>query len=169
MLRFDFYPYHPNGNSLQGSISRYAISIPYGIHIYRTILDFRCLTYMDNKKVNVELPVEEDRKKMLKWARFTFVIALTCLVSAAIQKIMYVSGSSNATVLYLENIGFEALFFFGALISSISLFLYSNSKDVVKDPKSLVINLELFKTNKGFAIGAIGICAIYTILYVMFW
>ena len=132
-------------------------------------LIFVALTYMDNKKVNVELPVEEDRKKMLKWARFTFVIALTCLVSAAIQKIMYVSGSSNATVLYLENIGFEALFFFGALISSISLFLYSNSKDVVKDPKSLVINLELFKTNKGFAIGAIGICAIYTILYVMFW
>lgn len=62
---------------------------------------------------------------------------------------MYVSGSSNATVLYLENIGFEALFFFGALISSISLFLYSNSKDVVKDPKSLVINLELFKPTKG--------------------
>jgi len=130
---------------------------------------FVTLTFIDNKKVEIQLPPAEDRKKMLKWARVTFVIALTCIIAAAIQKIMYISGSTNATINYLEDIGFEALFFFGALISSISLFLFSNSKDSVKDPKSLVINLELFKTNKGFAIGAIGICAIYTFLYVMFW
>nr|WP_320058973.1 sodium/solute symporter [uncultured Bacteroides sp.] len=130
---------------------------------------FVTLTFIDNKKIEAQLPPAEDRKKMLKWARITFIIALSCVIAAAIQKIMYISGSDNATVNYLENIGFEALFFFGALISSISLFLFSNSKDSVKDPKSLVINLDLFKTNRGFALGAIGICAIYAFLYVMFW
>jgi SSS family solute:Na+ symporter len=130
---------------------------------------FVALTFIDNKKIETQLPPAEDRKKMLKWARITFVIALSCVVAATIEKIMYISGSANATVNYLENIGFEAFFFFGALISSISLFLFSNSKDSVKDPKSLVINLDLFKTNRGFAIGAIGICAIYVFLYVMFW
>ncbi|MBP1613646.1 MAG: sglT 2 [Bacteroidetes bacterium] len=130
---------------------------------------FVALTFIDNKKIEAQLPPAEDRKKMLKWARITFIIALSCVVAATIEKIMYISGSANATVNYLENIGFEALFFFGALISSISLFLFSNSKDSVKDPKSLVINLDLFKTNRGFALGAIGICAIYAFLYVMFW
>lgn len=130
---------------------------------------FVALTFIDNKKIEAQLPPAEDRKKMLKWARITFIIALSCIVAATIEKIMYISGSANATVNYLENIGFEALFFFGALISSISLFLFSNSKDSVKDPKSLIINLDLFKTNRGFALGAIGICAIYAFLYVMFW
>ncbi len=132
-------------------------------------LIFVTLTYADRKKVNVELPAEEDRRTMLKWGRFTLVIALSCIIAASIQKILFVSGSINQVVVYLENIGFEALFFFGALISSISLFLYSNSKDLVKDPKSLIVNLELFKTDKGFALGALGICTIYTLLYLIFW
>ena len=31
----------------------------YGIHIYRTILDFRCFDVHGQQKVNVKLPVEE--------------------------------------------------------------------------------------------------------------
>ncbi|MDD4922099.1 MAG: sodium/solute symporter [Bacteroidales bacterium] len=130
---------------------------------------FVALTYVDNKKISAILPVAEDRKKMLKWGRITLIMALACIFMAAIEKIMYLGGTDNVFINYLENIGFEAFFFFGVLISSVSLFLFSNSKDTVKDPKSLTIDLDLFKTSKGFAIGAFAICAIYTVIYVMFW
>ncbi len=130
---------------------------------------FVVLTFMDKKAINTELPPVEDQKKMLKWSRITLVFAVTCLVAAAIQKILYASGSTNETIIYLDNIGFEAFFFFGAIISSVSLFLYSNSRSVVKDNKALAINLELFKTDRGFAVGSFCICAIITVLYIIFW
>lgn len=130
---------------------------------------FVTLTFMDKKTVSTELPPEEDRRKMLKWGRITLVAAILCIVAASIQKILYVSGSTNSTVIYLDNIGFEAFFFFGALISSVSLFLFSNSRSTVKDEKALAIDLNLFKTSKGFAIGSFCICAIIATLYTIFW
>ena len=75
----------------------------------------------------------------------------------------------NDLIIYLENIGFEAFFFFGALVFSASLFLFSNSNDPYKDAKSLPIDIELFKTDKGFALGSLLICAIVTLIYVLLW
>ena len=48
---------------------------------------------------------------MLKWARISLAAAIFFILSAAIHKILLVSGSTNETVIYLENIGFEAFFF----------------------------------------------------------
>ncbi len=130
---------------------------------------FVTLAYMDKKTIKTELPSEHNCKVMMKWSKITFTFAVIFIVAAAIQKIMFVSGSTNSVVVYLENIGFEAFFFFGALVSSVSMFLYSNATSHVKDDKALPIDLSLFHTSKGFAIGSFFICAIITILYIIFW
>ena len=130
---------------------------------------FVAITFVDNSKEKTELPAEKDRKKMLKWARISLAAAIFFILSAAIHKILLVSGSTNETVIYLENIGFEAFFFFGSLILSVSVFLFSNSNDPYKDKQSVPIKLDLFKTDKAFALGSLAICAMVTIIYVLLW
>ena len=61
---------------------------------------------------------------MLKWGRISLVAAIVFILSAAIHKILYLTGNGNELIVYLENIGFEAFFFFGALILSVSLFYF---------------------------------------------
>ncbi len=130
---------------------------------------FVAITFVDNSKKKADLPSEEDRNKMLKWGRISLVASLIFILAAAVHKIMLVSGSTNETVLYLENIGFEAFFFFGSLILSISLFLFSNANDRFQDEKSVPFDLTLFKTDKGFAMGALGITLLVTLIYIFLW
>jgi len=130
---------------------------------------FVAITYVDNSRIAAEKATGDDRKKMLKWARFTLFFALFFILSAALHKILLLSGSTNEWVIYLENIGFEAFFFFGSLIFSISLFLFSNANDIYKDEKAVPFDLALFKTDKGFALGALGICLLVTLIYIFLW
>lgn len=44
-----------------------------------------------------------------------------------------------------------------------------STSNTVKDRKALAIDLSLFKTNRGFAIGSFCICAIIATLYTIFW
>jgi SSS family solute:Na+ symporter len=130
---------------------------------------FVAITYVDNSRIAAEKATGDDRKKMLKWARLTLFFALLFIFSAALHKILLLSGSTNEWVIYLENIGFEAFFFFGSLIFSISLFLFSNANDIYKDEKAVPFDLALFKTDKGFALGALGICLLVTLIYIFLW
>ncbi|NLY24363.1 MAG: sodium/solute symporter [Bacteroidales bacterium] len=130
---------------------------------------FVAITFVDSTKVASEEVDEADRKKMLKWARITLFFSLFFILSATIHKLLLVSGSSNEWVVYLENIGFEAFFFFGSLIFSISLFLFSNANSKYRDSKAVPFDLSLFKTDKGFALGALGICILVTIIYILLW
>lgn len=139
------------------------------------LIIFVTITFVDKKRLDAKLPNETDRKVMLKWGRILGLSAVIILIAATIQKILYVTGDKTATdglmstIVYLDNIGFEALFFFSALVGSCSIFLLSNANDKFKDVKSLPVDLSLFKTNKGFAIGSFFICLIVTLLYVYFW
>jgi SSS family solute:Na+ symporter len=130
---------------------------------------FVAITFVDSSKVESEEVDEADRKKMLKWARITLFFSLFFILSATIHKLMLVSGSSNEWVIYLENIGFEAFFFFGSLIFSVALFLFSNAHSRYQDNKAVPFDLSLFKTDKGFALGAFGICILVTIIYILLW
>lgn len=130
---------------------------------------FVAITYVDNSRIAAEKATGDDRKKMLKWARFMLFFALLFIFSAALHKIMLLGGSANEWVIYLENIGFEAFFFFGSLIFSISLFLFSNANDIYKDQKAVPFDLALFKTDKGFALGALCICLLVTLIYIFLW
>lgn len=128
---------------------------------------FIAITYSDKSARVVEQPIAEDRAKMMKWSRILGFFAVICLAVAVIEKAMLMAGSELA--LHLDNIGFESFFFTAAILAVLSLFLYSNSNDKKEDVKALAIDLNLFKTDKGFAIGAGGICLILAILYTVFW
>jgi SSS family solute:Na+ symporter len=65
--------------------------------------------------------------------------------------------------------GFEAIFFLALILFCISFYLRSNAKDKVEDPKSIGVDIAIFRTDKAFNIGAIAIIVILTILYIALW
>ncbi|MCQ2176006.1 MAG: sodium/solute symporter [Bacteroidales bacterium] len=136
---------------------------------------FVLLSLIDNKQSRpCELPSEADRKSMLKWASILGGTGIFFIVAAAVVVIWgaclpdSVSPETNV-IAYLNDIGFQAFFFFGVLVGCSSIWLYSNSKDAVEDQKALPVDLSLFHTNRGYTWGSIAICVIVAILYVILW
>jgi SSS family solute:Na+ symporter len=134
---------------------------------------FVIISYFSKITESTELPSEADRNEMLRWAKILGCTGLMMIIAAAI---VTVGGLMNPTAspdsnffAYLNDIGFQAFFFFGVLVGQCAIWLYSNSKDTVKDPKSLPINLNLFSTNREYTYGTIGICVIVFLLYALLW
>ena len=135
---------------------------------------FIFISYTDNHAVACELPSATDQKKMLKWGKILGGIGLFFILAAAVVVIWGALLPDTATpenhfIAYLNDIGFQAFFFFGVLVGEAGVWLYSNSRDKKRDPKGLPIDLDLFKTSKGYGWGALGICVITVILYVLLW
>ena len=113
-----------------------------------------------------ELPKEKDRRRMLRWA-FTFsTVGLLFVICSLIVAIM---GNSTPLTAYLNDIGFQAFIFFGVLLGGNGLWLYSNSKDTISDPKAVTLDLSLFHTTRGYTYGTIGILLISFLFYVILW
>ncbi len=127
---------------------------------------FIVISLYSKKTVEVELPNKNDVKTMKKWGRVFLVSGIAFAAAGIIQKIVNAMADSP---IYLERIGFEAIFFTAAMLIVLAIYLFSNSKDKVEDPKSVGVHLELFRTNKGFNIGAWAIVIILAILYISLW
>ena len=95
----------------------------------------------------------------MKWSQILFACAAVCLIAAIIGVINPV----------LRGWGFEALFFLAAILAVLGFYLRSNAKDKVQDAKAVGIDLELFKTDKTFNWGALGVIVILAILYIFLW
>ena len=65
--------------------------------------------------------------------------------------------------------GFEAFFFLGAMMLTIAIYLRSNAKDEVQDPKAVKIDLSVFSSDAAFNWGALGVVVVLTILYYCLW
>ena len=99
-------------------------------------------------------------KTMMRWSTIMFCVA-------AVSLVLSISGFFNET---MHMYGFEgAMIFFAAITGTIGLYLRSNAKDKVQDPKLVPIDLNIFHTDRIFNIGAIGVIVILTILYVVLW
>ena len=61
------------------------------------------------------------------------------------------------------------MFFLAAILAVLGLYLRSNAKDKVQDAKAVGIDLVLFRTDKTFNIGALGVIVILLILYIFLW
>jgi SSS family solute:Na+ symporter len=134
---------------------------------------FVVMTYVDRRYVKCELPTEKEQKTMLLWAKVLGGAGVLMIIAAAI---VCGIGATHTTVNpdanlvdYLNDIGFQAFFFFGVLTGSSAVWLYSNSKDTVADPKALPVNLDLFQTSRAYTYGTIGIVTITFLLYVILW
>ena len=134
---------------------------------------FVTVTYLDKKYIRCELPSEADQKQMLLWAKVLGGAGMLMIIAAAIVTILGVinpGGNPDTSVIaYLNDIGFQAFFFFGVLTGSSAVWLYSNSKDSVQDVKALPINLKLFATNREYTLGTCGIVLITFLLYALLW
>jgi len=95
----------------------------------------------------------------MKWSQILFICAAVSLIAAIIGVINPV----------LRGWGFEALFFLAAILAVLGFYLRSNAKDKVQDAKAVGIDLELFRTDKTFNWGALGVIVILAILYIFLW
>ena len=134
---------------------------------------FVIVTYLDKKYIRCELPSEADQKQMLLWAKVLGFAGVLMIIAAAVVTILGIinpGGNPDTSVIaYLNDIGFQAFFFFGVLTGSSAVWLYSNSKDTVQDVKALPINLKLFATNREYTLGTCGIVLITFLLYALLW
>ena len=98
-------------------------------------------------------------KKQLKWSDRMFYLTFIALVIG-------IWGMMKAD---LRAYGFEAMFFLASMFFALSIYLRSNAKDKVQDPKAVDIDLKLFRTDNAFKIGAYGVILILAILYIALW
>ena len=98
-------------------------------------------------------------KKQLKWSDRMFYLTFIALVIG-------IWGMMNAD---MRAYGFEAMFFLASMFFALSIYLRSNAKDKIQDPKAVDIDLKLFRTDSAFKIGAYGVILILTILYIALW
>jgi SSS family solute:Na+ symporter len=102
----------------------------------------------------------DDVKTQLFWSKIMFIIG-------AVSFALFVASFFSET---LHIYGMEgAMAFFAALMFTIGYYLRSNALDTVQDKKLVAIDLDIFKTDKTFNIGAAVVIALLTFLYLSLW
>ena len=120
---------------------------------------FFSISLMSKKTVAAQELDEHTIKTQLKWSKITIITAA----------ILFAVGIASMFSYELRCYGFEAIFFLALMLLSIGIYLRSNAKDKVEDPKSIGIDIAIFRTDKAFNLGAIGVVVILTILYIVLW
>ena len=137
------------------------------------VIFFIYVSYYDKNYVKAEPVSKKDQMQMYWWARALGVAGLFFIFLAGAQWLIDTSNAVNMPdenmADYLGDIGFQAFIFFGVLVGVNSVWLRSNARDGIKDPKALPIKLELFHTSRGYTYGAIGIAVITILLYAALW
>ena len=137
------------------------------------VIFFIYVSYYDKNYVKAEPVSKKDQMQMYWWARALGVAGLFFIFLAGAQWLIDTSNAVNMPdenmADYLGDIGFQAFILFGVLVGVNSVWLRSNARDGIKDPKALPIKLELFQTSRGYTYGAIGIAVITFLLYAILW
>ena len=131
-----------------------------GIVFITLVILFVWISLKSKKAVPADELDEHTIKTQLRWSTIMFC-------TAAVSFVLFIGGFFNET---MHVHGFEgAMIFFAAITATIGIYLRSNALDKVQDPKLVAIDLNIFKTDKTFNIGAFGVIAILTILYIALW
>jgi len=139
------------------------------------LLLFVVISLIDSSKTEAcSLPSEADRATMHKWAKILGYSGIFFILAAAVVTVWGSILPQSATpennfIAYLNDIGFQAFFFFGALVGSSAIWLYGDAESRLRDPKALPVDLTLFRTGKAYKIGACFVLAIVTAMYVILW
>ena len=123
------------------------------------VILFIGLSLMSKKTVEADKLDEHTVKTQLFWSRVTALCAVVSLVCGVV----------GVLTPSLKNVGFEAFFFLFAMFLTIAIYLYSNAKDKVQDPKAVQIDLAVFRSDAAFNWGAVGVVVILLILYIALW
>ena len=135
---------------------------------------FITISLCSKKIVPNQIIPKASRSLMTKWSHVFGMVSILSILAATVVTIGVIllpaeATPDNSTIAYLNDIGFQAFFFFGFLSGSCALLLFSNAVSTKQDPKALPINLALFSTTKGYTYGAITICLITLLLYIVMW
>ena len=135
---------------------------------------FITISLCSKKIVPNQIIPKASRSLMTKWSHVFGIVSILSILAATVVTIGAIllpaeATPDNSTIAYLNDIGFQAFFFFGFLSGACALFLFSNAVSTKQDPKALPINLALFSTTKGYTYGAITICLITLLLYIVMW
>lgn len=98
-------------------------------------------------------------KTQLKWANILLIASVVC----------FIVGIASMFSQTLVNYGFEAIFFLAVMFLVLFIYLRSNAKDKVQDINAVDIDIAIFRTDKAFNWGALGVIVILTILYIVLW
>ncbi len=144
-------------------------------YIFIILLCFHVImSLIDNKSQECDLPDGQTRATMLKWAKILGGIGAFMILAAAVVAIWGAclpEGTNPDTnlIAYLNDIGFQAFFFFGVLVGGQAIWLYSDVSDRKQDPKALPVDLSYFDTGKGYGWWCVVICALVALIYVVLW
>ena len=127
---------------------------------------FIIVSLLDKKYVSAPELSEKDKNAMLMWAKILGGAGIAMIVMALV---VIGVGDGTAWTAYLNDIGFQAFIFFGVLVGCNGIWLWSDAKHKIQDPKALPVDLKLFATTRGYTWGTIGIATITMILYVLLW
>ena len=130
-----------------------------GYVFFCLVILFVTLSLTSKKTVDADTLDENQIAMQLKYSKIFFVLAIIC----------YAVGVVGVFEPTMRALGFESIFFLATVFLVLSIYLRSNAKDKVQDPKCVAIDLNIFKTDKAFNIGACGVIAILAILYIWLW
>ena len=144
-------------------------------YIFIILLCFHVvMSLIDSKAQECDQPDGQTRATMLKWAKILGGIGACMILAAAVVSIWGAclpegTNPDSNVIAYLNDIGFQAFFFFGVLVGGQAIWLYSDANDRKKDPKALPVDLTFFNTGKGYGMWCIVICALVALIYVVLW
>ena len=118
------------------------------------------ISLKSNKAFAADELDEHTVKTQLFWSNILFAVA-------AVSVALFAASFFNETLAVHGVAG--AMIFFAAITATIGFYLRSNALDSVQDPKLVAIDLNIFKTDRAFNIGALGVIAIITFLYIILW
>lgn len=117
------------------------------------------ISFMSSKTKPAEELSEHVVKTQFKYAYLCLACSVVC----------YVVGVISLFSVEMQNLGFEAVFFLGTMMLALFIYLRSNALDKVEDVKSIGVDIEIFRTNTSFNIGAAGVIIILIVLYAVLW
>ena len=134
---------------------------------------FIYMSYYDKNYVKAEPVSHKDKLQMYWWARFLGIVGLFFIFLAGTLMVVdstnAVENPNESFADYMGDIGVGAFVFFGVLVGVNAVWLRSNYRDGIKDPKALPVRLDLFHTSRAYNLGALGICLITLVLYALLW
>lgn len=135
---------------------------------------FIVISLYSKKNIHSDICDENDRKVMIKWGKIFGISSIAIIIvtlCVTIANTMLPEGATpdNNVIAYLNDIGFQAFYFFGIFVGACSFTLISNAKDKLQNHKDIPIDLSSFTTSKGYLYGTLAVCLITALLYIYWW
>ena len=144
-------------------------------YVFMILLILFVTISLNSKKVIPSQSILKAAQDLMKrWGYIMGGVAIASVVAATIVCCSMLLLPSDTTpednvFAYLNDIGFQAFYFFGFLAGACALLCLSNARSPYQDSKALPINIALFSTTRGYTYGALSVCIVSLIIYIILW